>query len=106
MLRYHLPMTPSTAHRRATPRPWLVYVLRCADDTLYTGCTNDLPKRLRTHLRGQVKYTRARLPVTVAYHEDVPDRSAALRRERAIKRLTRQQKLALLNTNISGTPGF
>lgn len=101
MLRYHRPMTSSTAHRRHTPRPWLVYVLRCADDTLYTGCTNDLPKRLHAHLRGQVKYTRARLPVTVAYQEDVPDRSAALRRERAIKRLTRQQKLALVRARAS-----
>lgn len=77
--------------------PWVVYMLRCGDGSLYTGCTNDLPRRLEAHQSGRgAKYTRGRPPVALAYREEVPDRSAALRREAAIKRLTRQQKLALI----------
>lgn len=75
--------------------PWIVYILRCADETLYTGCTNNLSRRLLRHGAGQVKYTRGRLPVTVAYQEQQTDRSAALRREAAIKRLSRRQKQLL-----------
>ncbi len=76
---------------------WVVYMLRCGDGSLYTGCTNDLPRRLETHQSGRgAKYTRSRLPVTLAYWEAAADRSAALRREAAIKRLTRRQKLALV----------
>ena len=76
---------------------WTVYMLRCGDGTLYTGCTNDLPRRLEAHRRGRgAKYTRSRLPVALAYREAVPDKSAALRREAAIKRLSRPQKLALI----------
>ena len=76
---------------------WTVYMLRCGDGTLYTGCTNDLPRRLEAHRRGRgAKYTRSRLPVALAYREEAPDRSAALRREAAIKRLSRPQKLALI----------
>lgn len=76
---------------------WVVYILRCGDGTLYTGCTNDLPRRLEAHRTGRgAKYTRGRPPVTLAYQEAAPDRSAALRREAAIKRLTRQQKLELM----------
>lgn len=74
---------------------WGVYILRCADGTLYTGCTNDLQRRLRAHGNQQVKYTRCRLPVALAYFESAADRSAALRREAAIKRLARRTKLAL-----------
>lgn len=76
---------------------WLVYMLRCGDGSLYTGCTNDLPRRLEAHQSGKgAKYTRSRLPVTLTYREEAPDRSAALRREAAIKRLTRQQKLSMI----------
>ena len=76
---------------------YLVYILRCGDGTLYTGCTNDLPRRLRAHQSGRgAKYTRSRLPVELVYQEAVPDRSAALRREAAIKRLDRRRKLALI----------
>ena len=61
---------------------YLVYILRCGDGTLYTGCTNDLPRRLQAHQSGRgAKYTRSRLPVELVYQEAVPDRSAALRRE-------------------------
>ncbi len=75
---------------------WHVYLLRCSDGSLYCGCTNDLSRRLGAHGRGRVKYTRGRLPVELAYSEPVRGRSAALRREAAIKRLTRAEKLALL----------
>ena len=67
---------------------YLIYILRCGDGTLYTGCTNDLPRRLQAHQSGRgAKYTRSRLPVELVYQEAVPDRSAALRREAAIKQL-------------------
>lgn len=76
---------------------WYVYMLRCGDDSLYTGYTDNVQRRLQTHQSGKgAKYTRSRLPVTLAYQEELPDKSAALRREAAIKRLTRQQKLALI----------
>lgn len=80
--------------------PWIVYVLRCRDGSLYTGITNDLTRRLAAHRAGRAsRYTRARRPLRLAYREGQPDRSAALRREAAIKRLTRAQKLALVRTS-------
>lgn len=88
-------------HPRAEPRAkpgtgWLVYLLRCADDTLYCGITNDLARRIGRHSAGAVKYTRGRLPVEVVYHEPAVDRSAALRREAQLKRLSRAAKLRLV----------
>ena len=78
---------------------WIVYILRCGDGTLYTGATNDLPRRLKAHQSGRgAKYTRSRLPVARAYQEEAEDKSAALRREAAIKRLSRQEKLALIES--------
>lgn len=76
---------------------WFVYMLCCRDGSLYTGYTNDLAGRLAAHQSGKgAKYTRSRLPVVLAYWEELPDRSAAMRREAAVKRLSRAQKLALL----------
>ena len=76
---------------------WFVYMLRCADGTLYTGATNNVDRRLAAHQRGRGgRYTRSRLPVTLVYREIQPDKSAALRREIAVKKLTRSQKLALI----------
>lgn len=75
------------------PRPWAVYLLRCADGTLYCGATNDVARRLAAHGRGRVKYTRGRLPVALAHVEQATDKGDALRREAAWKRLTRAQKL-------------
>jgi putative endonuclease len=73
-----------------------VYLLRCRDGSLYCGWTDDLGRRLATHNTGKgAAYTRSRRPVRLVWHEACADRSAALRREWAIKRLTRQQKLAL-----------
>lgn len=76
---------------------YYVYILHCGDGTLYTGSTNDVQRRLETHKRGRgAKYTRSRLPVELVYQETLPDKSAALRREAAIKRLSRSEKLALI----------
>ncbi len=74
-------------------QPWSVYLLRCADDTLYCGCTNDVERRLAAHARGRVKYTRGRLPVELAHVEPAADKGAALRREHEWKRLPRAEKL-------------
>lgn len=78
---------------------YYVYMVRCADGTLYTGCTTDPERRIRVHNQGRgAKYTRSRLPVTLVYSEPAENRSAALRRERAIKALTRAEKLALIDS--------
>lgn len=74
-----------------------VYLLRCADGTLYTGYTDDPVRRTKVHNAGKgAKYTRARLPVELVYQEACADKSAALRREYEIKQLTRVQKLKLI----------
>lgn len=76
-----------------------VYILRCADGTFYTGVAADVEKRVALHNAGQgAKYTRGRGPVQPVYRELCPDRSAALRREAAIKKLTRSQKLRLIQS--------
>ena len=76
---------------------WVCYLLRCADDTLYCGISNDMEKRLAAHNAGTAaKYTRARLPVELVFVEDCADRSAASKRELEIKQLPRIEKLALI----------
>jgi putative endonuclease len=76
---------------------WRVYILRCNDGTLYTGATNDAERRLQQHSAGQgARYTRSRLPVSVVYEEAASNRGAALRREAALKRLSRAEKLDLI----------
>lgn len=76
---------------------WVCYLLRCADDTFYCGITNDMQKRLAAHNAGEgAKYTRGRIPVSVVYRESCADKSAALKRELQIKRLSRSAKQALL----------
>lgn len=77
-----------------------VYILRCADDTLYTGWTTDVQKRLEVHNSGKgAKYTRSRLPVELVYTEEFDDKSEAQKREYAIKQLTRTEKEALIESN-------
>lgn len=95
------------------PEAWLVYILRCGDGSLYTGCTNDLVNRLAKHRAGKgAAYTRRRLPLRVVYREAVTDRSAALKREYVIKQLTRTEKLKLIrkprsgSSNASSPPSF
>lgn len=76
---------------------WHVYLLRCGDGTLYCGVTNDLPKRLAAHRAGTgAKYTRGRGPLKVAWKKIVRGRSAALKFEMRVKRMTRKAKLALI----------
>ena len=75
----------------------VTYILRCADGTLYTSWTNDLPRRLAAHAAGTgAKYTRGRRPVALVYYEVHETKEAAMRREWAIKQLTRAEKLALI----------
>lgn len=89
---------PDDAKERAVEAvSWFVYMLQCKDDSLYTGYTDDVQRRLAVHSAGKgAKYTRSRLPVELVYQEELPDKSAALRREAAIKKLTRRQKLDLI----------
>jgi putative endonuclease len=82
---------------RPKKRAWRVYMLRCADGSLYTGCTNDLARRVAAHAAGKgARYTRSRRPVVLVWSARVKDRSAALRREYRLKLLTRKEKLALV----------
>ena len=72
---------------------WYLYILRCGDGTLYTGITNDVENRLAAHRAGKgAKYTRGRGPLELVYREELPDHSAALKREYEIKSLSRQEK--------------
>ena len=76
---------------------WYVYMLRCGDGTLYTGMTDNVKKRFAAHCAGKgAKYTRGRGPLELVYTEAVSDKSAALRREYEIKKLSRQGKLDLI----------
>lgn len=90
-------------------RGWHVYLLRCQDGTLYAGATNDLTARVDRHAAGQgARYTRSRLPVELVFAVRVRNRSAALRREAAVKKLTRAEKLSLVvrwrEQGAAGTP--
>lgn len=79
------------------------YILRCGDGSLYTGWTNDLEKRVKTHSAGKGgKYTRSRLPVTLVYYECCADKKAAMRREAEIKCLSRNEKLRLIERAAEG----
>ena len=72
---------------------WYLYVLQCSDNTLYTGITNDLGRRIKQHNNGTAsRYTRSRLPVTLAYQERCRGRSNALKKEYAMKQLSREEK--------------
>ena len=77
-----------------------VYVLRCGDGSLYTGWTNDLEQRLAAHQSGKgAKYTRGRLPIEMVYFEEMPDKSAALKRENELKKLKKAKKELLIKTS-------
>ena len=80
-------------------KTWYVYILRCSDGTLYTGSTDDVGRRVAVHNSGKgAKYTRGRTPVEVVYTEECESYSAALKREYAIKQLSRQEKWNLIQT--------
>ena len=84
----------------ANTNEYYVYILLCADNTLYTGITNNLERRIEAHNNGSgAKYTRGRRPVTLLYSESSGDKSEALRREKAIKKLSKAQKLDLIKDN-------
>ncbi len=92
----HINHTESSEQAVSNGRP-CVYILECKDGTLYTGWTNDFEKRFAAHSSGKgAKYTRGRGPLLPVYLEYLPDKIAATRREAAIKKLTRERKLALL----------
>ena len=75
---------------------WYVYLLRCADGTLYCGATNDLERRIARHSNGRVKYTRGRLPVEMVWADGAGDMREAMRAEAYVKQWTRAAKLILL----------
>ena len=75
------------------------YILKCKDDSLYTGWINDLKKRITSHNAGKgAKYTKARRPVELVYYEEFQTREEAMKREYAIKQLSRKEKEALIKT--------
>ncbi|GKT11349.1 MAG: putative endonuclease [Thiomicrorhabdus sp.] len=89
-------LTPPTQNQTNS---WFVYLLRCADNTLYCGITTNLNKRLRQHngeLAGGAKYTKVRQPCELVYSEKSDNRSEACKREAAIKKLTKTDKEALV----------
>ena len=82
-----------------------VYILECRDGTFYTGWTNDIEKRLKSHNAGTAsKYTRGRTPVKLVYLENLPTREQALSREAQIKKLEKKDKLALIKANENDRP--
>ena len=79
---------------------WLVYILECRDDSLYCGITNNLEKRLKQHngeIKGGAKYTRSHLPCKLVYKEKAASRSEASQREAIIKKMSKDDKQALIN---------
>jgi putative endonuclease len=86
---------------------YFCYIIECADGTLYTGITNDPGRRLREHKLGRgARYTRSRRPLHLAYLEEQPDLKTAMRRERTIKALSRERKLALIATQPMDEPAI
>ena len=78
---------------------WFVYIMRCVDNSLYTGITKDVDRRLKQHNAGTAsRYTRGRLPVSLEYQEEQPNQSMALKRELAIKAWSRKAKEALIQS--------
>ena len=82
---------------------WYLYILRCKDDTLYTGITTDVEKRLEAHRSGKgAKYTRGRGPLELVYRESCGSHSDALKREHQVKMLTREEKQNLIREGAKG----
>jgi len=84
-----------------TDRTWYVYILRCSDDSLYTGVTTDIDRRFNEHREGKTgaKYTRSRFPLEIVYRETCASRSEAQVREAQIKKLTRLEKKQLIQNH-------
>ena len=80
------------------PMSWYLYVVKCQDASLYTGITTDIPRRLKEHnSKKGAFYTKNKIPVELVYQEAIHNQSEARKREAAIKRLTREEKLELIN---------
>ncbi len=90
--------TRNSSQTKKLRTSFFVYILECADKTLYIGITNDLEKRLHAHnnLKTGAHYTKTRRPVVLKYSEKVTNRSRALKRESELKQLTREQKVKLI----------
>ena len=87
---------------RPSGKEWFVYMARCADGSLYTGIAKDVTRRCQQHNAGTAsRYTRSRLPVELLYHEPHPSQSSALKREVAIKAMTRREKLAMIRVRMN-----
>ncbi|MDW7668441.1 MAG: GIY-YIG nuclease family protein [Bacillota bacterium] len=81
---------------------YYVYIIKCSDDTLYTGYTNNIEERIQTHNSGKgAKYTRGRLPVELQYYEEFDDKGQALKREHEIKKLNKADKVKLIKNGKS-----
>lgn len=90
-----------------TRSAWYIYILQCADNTLYTGVATDVAARLATHNAGKgAKYTRGRLPVALLYQECAENRSTALKREHAIKKMRASDKRQLIATQAHKDPAL
>tara|TARA_Y100000310_G_scaffold255389_1_gene262810 strand:+ start:1606 stop:1896 length:291 start_codon:yes stop_codon:yes gene_type:complete len=83
---------------------WFLYVVECSDNTLYTGVTTDVSRRVHEHNTSKkgAKYTRSRRPVRVVYYDEFPDRSSALKAEHWVKKLSRKEKQQLVSSRILG----
>lgn len=82
---------------KTTEKTWFLYIARCADGSLYTGITNDVPRRCKQHNAGTAsRYTRSRLPIKMVYQESQSSRSVALKRELAVKAMAREEKESLI----------
>jgi predicted GIY-YIG superfamily endonuclease len=91
-----MPKKDRKAKARTSGDEWFVYMVRCADDSLYTGIAKDVARRCQKHNDGRAsRYTRSRLPVELVYQEAHPDQSSALKREAAIKAMDRRGKLTM-----------
>jgi len=100
-------MTEQKAARPSQKQTWFVYVIRASDDSLYTGITTDVQRRFEEHCGSGkgARFFRGRQPVEVVYTETSPDRGSALRREAAIKSLSRLDKLKLIGQDATESRG-
>lgn len=81
---------------------WYLYIVKCSDDTLYTGITTDITRRIKTHNKSRgSKYVRTRLPVELVYSETLNSQTEAIKREIFVKTWSRERKLKLISTHIS-----
>jgi len=99
---YIVKMTDKKIIKQDSNISWYTYILKCGDNSLYTGCTNNLEKRIQTHSSGKgAKYTRSHLPVKLVYSEKLDNRSLASKRESEIKKLPRKEKISLIESSMN-----